>query len=73
MKGTRAPQTLEMLFTPPMMTAAAKPQTTMPLTHNGTPYWSLTIVEMALACTVEPMPKEARAAKRAKRIPSHLL
>ena len=35
------------------------------------PYWFSTRVEMALACTVLPMPKEARAAKTAKRMASH--
>ena len=35
------------------------------------PYWFSTSEEMAFACTVLPMPKEARAAKRAKRMASH--
>ena len=60
-----------MLCTPPMMTAAPRRVTIAPVMYGLMPYWFSTSVEMAFACTVLPMPKEARAAKRAKRIPSH--
>ena len=61
----------EMLCTPPMMTAAPRRVTIAPVMYGLMPYWFSTSVEMAFACTVLPMPKEARAAKRAKRIPNH--
>ena len=66
MNGTKAPQTLAMLFTPPMMTTAVMMQMMPPMTQGDTAYDWWVMVDMALACTVLPMPNEAKAVNREK-------
>ena len=58
-----------MLRTPPMITAAARSISTAPLTSVLIPYEACMIVEMALACTVQPVPNAAMAVKTANKTP----
>ena len=71
MKGTRAPHTRAILLIPPSSTRAVSRQIPPPESHAGMPYDSWAMVEMALACTVLPMPKDARAVNRANSTASH--
>ena len=73
MKGTSTVQTRAMAFTPPRMTAAVSTHTTMPTIHVGMPNVSLVSRAMLLACTVQPMPNDARAVKTAKSTASHFM
>ena len=52
-----------------MITAAARSISTPPDTSVLIPYEACIIVDMALACTVQPMPNAAIAVNKAKRIP----
>ena len=71
MKGTNIPHTFEIVFTPPRITAAPRIVTMAPVMYGDIPYWFSTREDIALACTVLPIPKEANAAKIAKRMASH--
>ena len=69
MNGTSMLHTLEMLRTPPRITAAARSISTAPLTLVLMPYEACIMVEMAFACTVQPMPNAAMAVNTANRMP----
>src|SRR5574344_1705739 len=71
MKGTSMLQTLAMLLTPPRMTAAVRRQMMRPVIHVGTPHDVNANVEMALACTVFPMPKDAMVVNMANNVAIH--
>ena len=73
MKGTSTVHTRAMAFTPPRMTEAVSTQTKMPMIHVGMPNVSLASRAIELACTVQPMPKEASAVKTAKITASHFM
>ena len=65
--------TRAMALTPPRMTQAASKQTKMPTIHVGMPKVSLASKAIELACTVQPMPNDARAVKVANRMASHFM
>ena len=73
MKGTSTVQTRAMERTPPRMTEAVSRHTSKPMSARGMPKVSWARKAMLLACTMQPMPKEANAVKTAKRIPSHFI
>ena len=73
MKGTRMVQTRAMDFTPPMMTSAVNMQMNTPTIQVGMPKVSFAKRAIELACTVQPMPKLARAVKMAKVRASHFM
>lgn len=51
---------------PPMRTSPASTATTAPMAGSGTPNVAFTLVASELACTLAPMPNEARKPKMAK-------
>ena len=61
--------TFDMLRTPLMSTAAVSNISMLPLNSVLMPYEACIMVEMALACTVHPMPNAAIAVNKAKRNP----
>ena len=65
-------QTLDMPLMPKSTTKAVRMVMTMPLATGGMCRFSSRSMEMALDCTMLPMPKEATTAKMAKSTPSHL-
>ena len=69
MSGTSMLHTFEMLLTPPMITAAVSSVSTTPHTSVPIPYEACIMVDMALACTVHPMPKAAKAVNTANSTP----
>ena len=73
MMGTKMVHTRAMDLTPPRMTEAVSMQMAMPISQVGMPNVSLASREMELACTVHPIPKEAKAVKTAKRMASHFM
>ena len=73
MKGTKTVHTRAMALTPPKMTQAAKTQTKIPTIHVGIPNVSLANRAIEFACTVQPMPNDAKAVKVANRIASHFM
>ena len=73
MKGTRIAQTKAIDLTPPRMTRDVSSAMKMPTAHVGMPKVSWASNAMELACTVQPMPKEANAVKTAKSIASHFM
>ena len=67
MNGTRASHTLVSHLMPPKMTSDTSTTSTRPTTHWGTPGRFSTMTSLtALACTAEPMPNDASAARAAK-------
>ena len=73
MMGTKMVQTRAMDFTPPMMTRAVMAQRDRPMIHVGMPKVLYARSAMELACTVQPMPKLARAVKTANASASHFM
>ena len=73
MKGTSTMHTRAMAFTPPRMTEAVSTQTNTPTTQVGMPKVSLASRAMELACTVQPIPNEAKAVNTAKSRASHFM
>src|SRR5574344_822220 len=72
MTGTNIVHTLAILFIPPTTTRAASSVTTRPETYGLTPITSFASVEIAFACTVQPMPNDAKAVNNANNTPAHL-
>ena len=74
MMGTSFSATLVMLWMPPMMTRATMTARS-PATNSGLSFGMavVTLATMALAWTVQPMPKEASRARMAKMMPSHFM
>ena len=50
---------------PPMRTSPASSATTAPMTGSGTPKVAFTLPASELACTLAPMPNDARKPKTA--------
>ena len=73
MMGTRNPHARAMAFTPPMTTVAVSAHATAPTILSGMPHVSLANSAIELACTVEPIPNDARTVKMAKSTPSHFM
>ena len=73
MKGTSTVHTLAMAFTPPKITKAVSRQTVKPIIQAGTPNVSCASRAIELACTVQPIPNEAKAVKMANRMPNHFM
>ena len=58
---------------PPMRTRPASSATTAPMTGSGTPKVAFTLPASELACTLAPIPKDARKPKAANSIASQVL
>ena len=71
MTGTSRAVTRPMLRTPPMMTAAVRPMSTMPVMPGAMEKLWLRASATELDCTMLPMPKVAMAANKAKSVASH--
>ena len=65
--------TRAIILTPPRMTTAASRLTTRPTIHCGMPNVSFESSAMEFACTVQPMPNEARAVETAKKRASRFM
>ena len=71
-KGTSRSVICAMRVMPPISTRPASAAKTAPITTKGTPKVALTLPASELACTLAPMPNDARKPKAAKRAASHL-
>ena len=73
MNGTNIIQTWAMVLMPPKVTEAVSILMAMPTIHVGTPKVSLASSAIEFACTVQPMPNDARAVKTANMMASHFM
>ena len=71
--GTSFSVICAMRVMPPMSTRPASSATTMPITGSGIPNVAFTLVAREFACTLAPMPKDARKPKIANRTASQVV